>query len=123
VHVREDRRNSAGFVFAGRFGFPGRVKVFDKNLVHSIIGGENLDYGSAEFSVNLVSTRGHGSLHLEPYKYFRGAGGSADDENRGADTIRPSQFLWTYCLLPSPLLRPSSSGVDGVTFMMKYPLP
>jgi hypothetical protein len=28
-----------------------------------------------------------------------------------------------YCLLPSPLLRPSSSAVDGVTFMMKYPLP
>jgi hypothetical protein len=28
-----------------------------------------------------------------------------------------------YCLLPSPLLRVSSAAVDGLTFMMKYPLP
>ena len=66
VHVREDRRNAAGL--AGRFGcrrfgFPGgRVKMFDKNLVHAIIGGKDLDCGSAELSVNLVLTRGHGSL-------------------------------------------------------------
>lgn len=61
VHVREDRRYAAGF--AGRFGSPGgRVKVFDKNLVHPIISGKNLDRGPAELRVNLVLTRGHGSL-------------------------------------------------------------
>ena len=60
VHMREDRRNGARV--AGRFGFPGgRVKMFDKNLVHAIIGGKDLDRGSAELSVNLVLTRGHGS--------------------------------------------------------------
>ena len=64
VHVREDRRNGTGL--AGRFGSPGgRVKMFDKNLVHTIIGGKDLDCGSAELSVNLVSTRGHGSLRLD----------------------------------------------------------
>ncbi len=51
---------------AGRFGFPGgRVKMFDENLVHAIIGGKDLDCGSAELSVNLVLTRGHGSLLLD----------------------------------------------------------
>jgi hypothetical protein len=39
--VREDRRNGAGL--AGRFGSPGgRVKMFDKGLVHTIIGGKDL---------------------------------------------------------------------------------
>ncbi len=57
VHVGEDRRNGAGL--AGRFGCRwfgdpgGRVKMFDKNLVHAIIGGKDLDCGSAELSVNL----------------------------------------------------------------------
>jgi hypothetical protein len=46
------------------------VKMFDKNLVHAIIGGKDLDCGSAELSVNLgltigVWTRGHGSLLLD----------------------------------------------------------
>jgi len=42
VHVREDRRNGAGL--AGRFGAPGgRVKMFNKKLVHAIIGGKDLD--------------------------------------------------------------------------------
>jgi len=64
VHVREDRRNGADL--SGRFGSPGgRVKMFDKNLVHAIIGGKDLDCGSAELSVNLVLTRGHGSLLLD----------------------------------------------------------
>ncbi len=36
------------------------------NLVHAIIGGKDLDCGSAELSVNLVLTRGHGSLLLDP---------------------------------------------------------
>ena len=66
VHVREDRHNGAGFAFAGRFGPPnGRVKVFDKNLIDEIIGGKDLGCGSAELSVNLGLTRGHGSLLLD----------------------------------------------------------
>src|SRR3989441_9871960 len=69
LHVREDRRNGADL--AGRFGSPGgRVKMFDKNLVHAIIGGKNLDCGSAEMSLNLWLTRGHGSLLLGQ-SYFR----------------------------------------------------
>ena len=64
VHVREDRRNGADL--AGRFGSPGgRVKMFDKNLVHALIGGKDLDCGSAELSVNLGLTRAHGSLRLD----------------------------------------------------------
>ena len=64
VHVREDRRNGAGL--AGRFGSPGgRVKMFDKNLVHAIIGGKDLDCGSAELSVNLVLTRGQKRSFLQ----------------------------------------------------------
>src|SRR5256712_6182575 len=77
VHVGEDRRNGADFVsaevFSGRFGCRqfgspgGRVKMFNKNLVDAIIGekdpgGKVLDCGSAELSVNLGLTRGHGSL-------------------------------------------------------------
>jgi hypothetical protein len=59
VHVSEDRRNGADFVFARRFGSPGgRVKIFDKNLVHALIGGKDLDCGSAELSVNLGWTAG-----------------------------------------------------------------
>src|SRR6266852_9293747 len=65
VHVAEDRRNGAGLVFAGRFGSPGgRVKMFDKNLVHALIGGKDLDCGTAELSVNLGLRRSHGSLLL-----------------------------------------------------------
>src|SRR5712691_1019043 len=61
VHVREDRRNGTGAGLAGRFGSPtGRAKMFDENLVHAIIGGKDLDCGSAELSVNLGLTRGHG---------------------------------------------------------------
>ncbi len=39
--------------------------MFDKNLVHAVIGGKDLDRGSAELSVNLGLTRGHGSLLLD----------------------------------------------------------
>ena len=61
VHVREDRRNSAGL--AGRFGSPcGRVQMFDQNLVHSIVGGKDPDCGAAELSMNFGLTLGHGSL-------------------------------------------------------------
>jgi hypothetical protein len=65
VHVREDRRNGADL--AGRFGSPGgRVKVLDKNLVHAIIGGKNLDRGSIEFSLHVLLTRGHGAPAAVP---------------------------------------------------------
>jgi hypothetical protein len=69
VHVREDRGNGADL--AGRFGSPGGgVKMFDKNLVHALIGGKDLDCGSAQLrvnllSVNLVLTLGHGNLLLD----------------------------------------------------------
>jgi hypothetical protein len=54
--MREDRHNGAGL--AWRFRPPGgRVKMFDKNLVHAIIGNKNLDCGSVEL-------RSHGSLFL-----------------------------------------------------------
>jgi hypothetical protein len=77
VHVREDRRNRPNV--AERFRFPsGRVKIFDKSLVDAIVGGEALDCGSAEPSVNLtkllpqnllltklVLRRGHDSALLD----------------------------------------------------------
>ena len=69
VHVREDRGNGADL--AGRFGAPGGgVKMFDKNLVHALVGGKDLDCGSAELRVklvrvNLVLTFAHGSLLLD----------------------------------------------------------
>ena len=47
--------------------------MFDKNLVHAIIGGKDLDCGSAELRVNLVLTPGHGSLLLDLY-YFPAVG-------------------------------------------------
>jgi hypothetical protein len=69
VHVRADRRNGADV--AGRFGCRfccpgGRVKMFDKSLVHAIIGGKDLNGGSAELSVKFGLaiddlTRGHGA--------------------------------------------------------------
>ena len=63
VHVGEDRGNGAGL--AGRCGFPGgRVKMFDKNLVHAITGGKDLDRGSAELSGDFVLARDHGSYSL-----------------------------------------------------------
>ena len=61
VHVREDRRD--GTDVTGRFGSPGsRVKMFDEHLVHALIGRKYPDRGSAELSVNLGWTRGHGFL-------------------------------------------------------------
>jgi len=79
VHVREDRRNGAWRSVAGRarrfgcrrFGNPGgRVKMFDKHLIHALIGGKDLDCGSSELSVNLglrigALTRSHCSLLLD----------------------------------------------------------
>jgi hypothetical protein len=40
--------------------------MFDKNLVHPIVGDKDLNRGSAQLSVNLVLTCGHGSLPLDP---------------------------------------------------------
>ena len=64
MHVCEDRRDGADLT--GRFGSPGgRVKMLDNHLVDAIIGGKDLDCGSAELSLNLALTRGHGSLLLD----------------------------------------------------------
>jgi len=63
VHVREDRRNVADF--AGRFCFPrGRWELFDQNLVHPVIGGENLDRGAGELRVEFALRRAHYALLL-----------------------------------------------------------
>ena len=60
VHVREDRGDGASLNVAGgavrfgcrRFSCPDRrVKMFDKHLVHALVGGKDLDRGSAELSV------------------------------------------------------------------------
>src|SRR6266478_2177520 len=65
VHVRKNSRNGAGRRLADRagrfccrrFGSPrGRVKMFDQHLVHTVIGGKDLDCGSSELSVNLGLT-------------------------------------------------------------------
>jgi hypothetical protein len=64
VHVGEDGGNGADV--AGRFRFPGcGVKMFDKILVHAIVGGKDPDRGSTELRVNLWLTSGHGSLLLD----------------------------------------------------------
>ena len=64
VQVGEDRRNGADL--AGRLSSPGgRLEVFDNDLVDAIIGGKDLDGGWTGLSVNLVLTRGHGSLFLD----------------------------------------------------------
>jgi hypothetical protein len=63
VHVREDRRNVSDI--ARRSGPPGGgVKMFDKDLVHAIVGGEHSDCGSTELGVNLGLMCGHGSYSL-----------------------------------------------------------
>jgi hypothetical protein len=63
VHVREDRRNVSDI--ARRYGPPGgRVEMFDKDLVHALVGGKHADCGSAQLSVNLRLMCGHGSYSL-----------------------------------------------------------
>jgi hypothetical protein len=55
MHVREDRRNAAGL--AGRFGSPRRrVKMFDKHLVHALIGRKDPHCGSPKLTLNPVLT-------------------------------------------------------------------
>jgi hypothetical protein len=59
VHMRENRRNRAHL--SRRCGPPrSRIQMFDKVLVHAVIGSKHLHRGSTDLSVNLVSTRGHG---------------------------------------------------------------
>ena len=61
VHVREDGHNRADI--PRRFGPPGgRVKIFDKNLVHAIVGGKDPDCASAKLTVDLLLTCGHGPV-------------------------------------------------------------
>jgi hypothetical protein len=67
VHVGEDGCDRS--CFPGSLGWrlrspDGRVEVFDQDLIHAIIGGKDLGGGSTELSVNLKSTRGHGSCSL-----------------------------------------------------------
>ena len=59
VHMGEDRGDGADL--AGRSSGPGgRLEVFDENLVHALVGGEDLGGGKAELSLGLGLTRGHG---------------------------------------------------------------
>jgi hypothetical protein len=61
VHVGEDGDDRAGLV--GRFGAPGaRVEMFDKLLIHALIGGKDLDCGPADLRLNVVLTRSHSPL-------------------------------------------------------------
>lgn len=65
VHMREDGRYGADI--ADRFGSPRvRVKVLQKVLVDVVCSSKEIHCGSSELSVNLESTRGHGSLLLAP---------------------------------------------------------
>jgi hypothetical protein len=53
VHVREDRRNGTGVTgrFGWRFRFPGgRIKVFEKKLVHALVDGKDVGRGWPELS-------------------------------------------------------------------------
>jgi hypothetical protein len=96
VHVREDRRNGAGV--AGRFGFPGaRVEMLDKKLVHALIGGKDLDCGSAELRVNLGLARGHGSLLLDLQAHHH------KPRDAAATELQASAFV--PCVNKDPLAR------------------
>ena len=65
MHMCEDGRYGADI--SRRFGSPSpKVKMFEKFLVDAVVGGKDIRCGSAELSVNLKSTRGHGSLLLAP---------------------------------------------------------
>ena len=66
VHMRKNRRN--GPSPTRRFGSPdSRVKMLDKNLVHTIIDSKHPHCRSAGFSVNLLLTSHHGSILLGLY--------------------------------------------------------
>jgi hypothetical protein len=83
--------NGAGL--SGRFSVPGaRVEMFDKNLVNALVGGKDLDCGSAELRVNVVLTRDHGSLLLDP-SYFRACHPEVMHFNRQAEPDRTEERL------------------------------
>ena len=61
VHVGKNSGNRASL--AVRFGFPSaRVKMFDKHLIHAVIGGKDLDRGPAELRGNVLLANRHGTL-------------------------------------------------------------
>jgi hypothetical protein len=63
VRVGEDGCDGAGV--AGRFGFPcGGVEMFDDELVHAIVGREDLDCCAAKLSVSFGLALGHGCRSL-----------------------------------------------------------
>ena len=65
VHVREDGRDGADV--SGRFGFPCRwVKLFDKNLVHAIIGGKGPDRGPGEWNMLTFGQGPYSSTYNSP---------------------------------------------------------
>lgn len=52
MHMRKNRYDRADS--AGRLGSPnGRIKIFNKHLIHALIGGKYLNRGPASFAVNL----------------------------------------------------------------------
>jgi hypothetical protein len=63
VHMRKDRHNTPSL--ARRFRSPrDRVKTFNQMLVHAVTGRKHQNRGSVELTVNLLLTRGHGTLLL-----------------------------------------------------------
>jgi hypothetical protein len=73
--------------------------MFQKILVDAVGNGKETHSGSAELSVNLESTRGHGSLLLAP-KYFHSVGSSKFTHTAFLDESKspaPSLKLDWYC--------------------------
>jgi hypothetical protein len=92
VHVGEDRCNGASL--AGRFGSPSlRVKVFDKKLIHAIIGGKNPDRSSGELSLGFVLRRGHGSV-LPGLMIFRTVGNEETNAMLVVGAMVPCRQSW-----------------------------
>src|ERR1035441_7967194 len=104
VHMREDRRNGARL--PGRFRFPrGRVKMFDKNLVHPLVGSKYPDRRPAELCLNLRLTRGHGfraprpNNTSEPTPHLRR--GSLRGPRRACEITAGFQPPWSTLLVNS----------------------
>ncbi len=81
--------------------------MFDQNLVHAVIGGKDLDSGTAELSVNPGLTigglaRGHGSLLNHRKRWFA----RARIQEKGLKTVcqgrplLPSAFSRQLLVLP-----------------------
>ncbi len=72
VHMGENGRDRASLTCW--FGSPGGwIEMFDQKLVHAIIGGKDLHGGSAELSVNLGLTLGHGACPRPIIRALAGA--------------------------------------------------